>query len=373
MKIKFFTGEYNGPDSSEYSTEIVIIAQGLRKLGIPFYANVYNWKDPIENEYLFKPAPDDYDADVHIYYGVSRFWKNPAALKEVDYSKINILVERNDELMPYWQTAEYTDFRKFDLILIAHYNTNQPYPKYNIRPWQMGYTERIYNYVEKYLDEPQQNTILDTYRVHHNLRHMAVGKLSEGLKDMYPTKQIITEATNAKTVELEGVDKTYWEITGRRHNPAYFQYLNQSLMTYVFGGFYHPKPAGQEFHHKLIRQFYKAKSKLQESLGIDHASNYYIYQWDSYRLWETLLSKSCPLFLDFEDWGFTLPVMPVNGKHYIGVHNFEFDKAIKQIRAMSKEQIQEIAWEGRHWVIENYSPEATAKRLLTYIEQLKKK
>ncbi|MDX2003048.1 MAG: hypothetical protein SFW35_11485 [Chitinophagales bacterium] len=373
MRIKFFLEEYISPEESEYSTEAIVLAQGLRKLGIQFFSNVPNWRDPIEQAYLFQPAPEGFEADVNIYFSMSYFLGKPERLATIDTSKINIALERNDELVPYWQRPDYEGFSKFDLILISHYNDNQPYPPYKVKPWQMGYTERIYNYIEKYIDEPVEDIVLDTYRLHHNLRQLAVAKLSTGLKEIYPTKQYITDPLTAKGIDLNEPDLTYWKLTGKRHNPDYFRELNRSLFTYCFGGFFHPLPATQSFLSKLLRQYYKVRIKLEERLGKDTSSNYYIYQWDSYRLWEALLAKTCPILLDLEDWGFQLPVNPVNGKHYIGVHKFNFDDTIALVKSMSKDQIIEIGWEGRKWVMENYSPPATAKRFLKLVDEVPKK
>ena len=371
MKLKFFILEYISPSEANYATEVIAIAQGLRQLGIPFYANVDYWFDPLEKEYLFKKAPEGYDADVHVYYDTFYFLRKMSRFAEVDYSKVNILVERNDELIPFWQTEPYKDFKKFDLLLIDHFNTNQHYPAgYSIKPWQIGFTNRVIRYNEKYKNNTVKDVILDTYRLHHNLRELAVGKLTKGLADVYPTRRVITDKLEDKEVNLDEVDTEYWKITGKRHNPVYFDQLNSALMTYVFGGFYHLNSPTFDLGDKIKRRLNRAMASIDEALGKDSGKYYFVYQWDSYRLWEALLSNTCPIFLDFDYWGFELPVKPVNGVHYIGVKGFDFEETIERIKGMKREEILQIGVAGKQWALDNYGPEAVALRMMDEISQL---
>ena len=58
--------------------------------------------------------------------------------------------------------------------------------------------------------------------------------------------------------------------------------------------------------------------------------------------------------------------MPENWKHYIGVDLNKPQKTVDRIME-SKAEIMKIAQEGNRWAIENYSPEASAKRLIKTI------
>lgn len=370
--IKFYLAPYEGPAKAEWATEAVALAQGFKELGITFYANIDYWLDPVSHEYLFKTIPVDVKPDIHVVYGDVYFMDKPQNIPTVPKDGIRVFLERNDYLTPYWQFHPYEAIWDFDLILIDHYHEQIKVPGKNVQPWQIGFTNRIMQYITKYGDEPTKPAILDTFRLHHNIRMKAIGAFSELLKDVYPTERKITEGLDTTNVDLPPIDLEYWKQTGKRHNPDYYKLINQYLLTYCYGGFYKEKPTGHSGSDKLIRQFYKLRKKLDLAMGKDESRNYYLYQWDSYRFWEVLLSNSCPLFLDFEDWGFRLPVMPVNGEHYIGVNGFDFESTAQQIKNTSVEKLKAIAENGKKWAIEHYAPVAQARRFMQHIEDIRK-
>ena len=98
------------------------------------------------------------------------------------------------------------------------------------------------------------------------------------------------------------------------------------------------------------------------------SSNHSIFQFDSWRFWESLYSKSIPLTYDFRHWNCELPVIPENGLHYLGVKNLNFENLISKIREMSVEEYGHISETGQAWVLKHYSPKPSAKRLLNLID-----
>lgn len=92
-------------------------------------------------------------------------------------------------------------------------------------------------------------------------------------------------------------------------------------------------------------------------------------RWDSWRFWESLVSGCVTIHLDFEKYGFKLPVMPENWKHYIGLDLANIHRDVERMLD-EQEQMQEIAYNGRLWALEHYSPIAVAKRFLKTIELL---
>ena len=82
---------------------------------------------------------------------------------------------------------------------------------------------------------------------------------------------------------------------------------------------------------------------------------------------ETFYSKTAPILLDFDFWNFNLPVKPIEGKHYVGIYDLSLNKFIENIKSKNKDEIKQIGENGREFVIQNYSPKATTRRLLTYI------
>jgi hypothetical protein len=70
----------------------------------------------------------------------------------------------------------------------------------------------------------------------------------------------------------------------------------------------------------------------------------------------------CVVHVDFDKYGCQLPVMPQNKIHYLGIDldNLEdFEASI-----CDKALLEHIAENGKKFVLQHYSPEAVAGRLL---------
>ncbi|MFN6156701.1 MAG: glycosyltransferase family 1 protein, partial [Dolichospermum sp.] len=93
-----------------------------------------------------------------------------------------------------------------------------------------------------------------------------------------------------------------------------------------------------------------------------------ILQWDSWRFWESLAAGCVTFHVDFEKYGITLPVMPENWRHYIGVDLDHVQTTVDRI-AENPEILEYITQEGRSWAIKNYSPVPTALRFLEIVSQ----
>ena len=94
-----------------------------------------------------------------------------------------------------------------------------------------------------------------------------------------------------------------------------------------------------------------------------------ITRWDSWRFWESLVAGCVTIHLDFEKYGFKLPVMPENWKHYIGLDLANLNRDIERIMD-EQDRMEEIAHNGRLWAIEHYSPVAVARRFLNTMDLL---
>lgn len=89
-----------------------------------------------------------------------------------------------------------------------------------------------------------------------------------------------------------------------------------------------------------------------------------IVRWDSWRFWESITMGCLTIHLDFDKYGFELPIMPENWKHYIG---FSLDRLKEDYERLMDEwdRIPEIASAGREWALEHYTPRPVAERFLT--------
>ena len=91
-----------------------------------------------------------------------------------------------------------------------------------------------------------------------------------------------------------------------------------------------------------------------------------ILRWDSYRFWESLLCRCLTFHLDFEKYGFVLPVMPKNWVHYVGFNLENLSEDVNRLLDQF-EELPSIAENGQRWALENYSPVPTAYRFLEYM------
>ena len=110
---------------------------------------------------------------------------------------------------------------------------------------------------------------------------------------------------------------------------------------------------------KLRRKFYRFISAFDSRPDR-------IVQWDSFRFWETLAAGSVTFHLDLERYGVTLPVMPQNWVHYIGVDLEKPEVTMDRLRS-DPGQLATIAANGRAWALQHYAPRATATRFLSLL------
>ncbi|MSO72286.1 MAG: hypothetical protein EXQ84_01570 [Rhodospirillaceae bacterium] len=89
-----------------------------------------------------------------------------------------------------------------------------------------------------------------------------------------------------------------------------------------------------------------------------------IFRWDSFRLWESLTAGCLTVHLDFEKYGFALPVKPVAWTHYAPIDLDNIVGSVEQLLDHEKDWAA-IAEQGRAWAIEHYAPKPTAVRVLS--------
>jgi hypothetical protein len=146
-----------------------------------------------------------------------------------------------------------------------------------------------------------------------------------------------------------------WTQTGRRHFPSYYKRLKESSACACFGGYF-LGPGFTDYHHKISH--YSAKA-----IGNLGVKTNRIGQWDSWRFWESLAAGCVTFHVDFDKYGFELPVLPQNWKHYIGIDLDNIGGTIDRI-AQEPELLEQIAVRGRDWAIANYSPKPVALRFM---------
>jgi hypothetical protein len=149
---------------------------------------------------------------------------------------------------------------------------------------------------------------------------------------------------------LTGMDLLFWQLTGARHYPKYYDKLSMTKLCACFGGVF-AIPWGN--YNKYTAKIARHVNGIVKIFKYDR-----VRQWDSWRLWEAWAAGCCVLHVDFEKYGCVMPVMPKNGVHYVGLdldHIDAFEKLIAD-----EDQLKEIAHNGRKFALKHYSPESVA-------------
>lgn len=367
MNILFHITPYRCPTEANYWHNIVALAEGLEHTKNLYYGNIDYWYSLENNDYLIKKRPDGYIADINIYCS-DFFESHPDALNKIDYKKVNILIDMEDGLFTKAMDDKY---ERFNFILRSHYNKHIKYPS-NVIPWAFGLTNRMINSIDKNANAITQPAILNTFRIPHSIRQILCDRLRPLLSPHLPIANSITDALEQKEETDILQNNSYWSQTGRRHNDLYYKTINQYRFTYAFGGVHAFNPIEPTFINKFKRKINMLHNRFSQDPPYNNRNLFLIYQYDSWRFWEALYSNSIPIQLDFEYWGFELPIMPVKNMHYLGIEKLDCKDFCNKIVELSDEAINNISLKGKEWCLNNYSPASTATRLIQLIERLNK-
>jgi hypothetical protein len=251
-------------------------------------------------------------------------------------------------------------FSHFDCILKISCCRGFEYPP-NVHSWAHGLSARMLAELENALPYGQR-----ARRMVHNFRPT-------------PWRLSVREATkrrfNPLVAELYDIDTAgsafeyaprnayedlMWRQTGRRHTYGHFEALRTSAACAAFGGrFVAP---GFRNPHALTFRFLR---RVIERSGVVTSK---IVEWDNWRFWESLAAGCLTFHLDLAKYGASAPVLPVNGRQYMGIDLADVGATIERLRR-DPELAPTIAQEGRRWVLEHYAPEPTARRFLALIER----
>ena len=88
-----------------------------------------------------------------------------------------------------------------------------------------------------------------------------------------------------------------------------------------------------------------------------------VLRWDSFRLWESFAAGCLTVHLDFEKYGFALPVKPVAWEHYVPIDLDDIAGSVTRLMDRERDW-PAIAAQGRAWALGHYAPKPTATRVL---------
>ncbi len=360
MKIKFFVTPIYPYGNDHYFHEIIVLAEGFKELGFKIFGNINFWQYFDSKEYLINESDDDdYDMAVYDYRYVKSFEHLlfRKGYPNFNLDSINILVDRNDWISPIWNKNYH--YKVFNLILGCHTVKGFHYPP-NYIPWVMGLSNRMIYSIDKTRSKIIHNDIGYNFRVWHNLRKLFLTEI-KSCKSKFPVIKKLTKETNEKQLDE---DFFYYKKTTKRHNLEYFKIINSNLLFLGIGGYVETLPK--------IYQPYNIVDKIRRKPNylinkFTRHQKQFVFQWDSFRMWELFYANTCPIFLNFKKFNFLLPHYPIENEHYLSIDDYSWKSFSKKLTEISKAEIKQIGTNGKEWVMKNYSPKMISKYLLSLI------
>lgn len=92
-----------------------------------------------------------------------------------------------------------------------------------------------------------------------------------------------------------------------------------------------------------------------------------VLRWDSFRLWESWAAGCLTFHLDFDKYGFKLPVMPEAWQHYVPI-DLADPAGTAEALMTRRNELADIAHAGMIWARLHYGPEGVARRLLAIVD-----
>ena len=206
------------------------IAEGLQSLGATCYGNMDMCQKDVQGNFLIKREEhfDRKDADWIFFHqviyrnGVSKADETIRTITDVSNRKYKtFFIDSADGL----RTPGFSKgARSCDVVLKSHYNRKYKYPS-NFTPWQFGLSNRIINAVRPKLFYERDNSILVNFRAKHQLRDYVNTLIRPVIEKHYRWDDQTDSFTSD---ELEGNDLLYWQQTGARHYPQYYNKLSNT-------------------------------------------------------------------------------------------------------------------------------------------------
>ena len=321
----FLLKPFIGPKQANYQHAPIVFAEGLQQHKIKFSANIDYYSDP-SGKYLFNKTDTPLPGTIYIVTAHPEDFKEEMAAFN-DTQKYDIIIfDSKDE----WVRPQSTS-----LLQYAHryFMTSTKVVTDRIKPLCFALSNRMIDIIQSQPKIPwleRQDTIFWAHRVdNHQLRNI--------VKDVYDKQGIsyIKYLDNFESPE-DPVALHWWTQTGRRHQPQYFAELQKYKYMDAHGG-YTNREGG-------------------------------IVQWDSWKVWEGLLSGMLVITADLDFYNINLPCKLIPFVHYIPVRYNHIPDAYANLARLTDEKKMQIALQGQQFALQNFNPKSMAKYIL---DQLK--
>lgn len=321
----FLLKPFVGPTKANYQHAPIVFAEGLLQHKILFAANIDYYSDPSGN-YLFQKADVPPPNTIYIVTAHPEDFKDEMAAFNNTRKYDIIIFDSKDE----WVRPQSTSLLQF---AYRYFMTSSKVITDRIKPLCFAASNRMLDIIQIQPKIPwadRKEAIFWAHRVdNHRLRNI--------VKDVYDKKGISyhTYLDNFETPD-DPVALHWWTQTGRRHNPTYFAELQKYKYLDAHGG-YDNNTGG-------------------------------IVQWDSWKVWEGLLSGMLVITADLDFYNIKLPFKLVPFVHYIPVRYDHIPDAYRNLDRLSDAKKMQIAVAGQQFALENICPKSMAKYIL---DQLK--
>jgi hypothetical protein len=331
-------GVYFLSDSSTFSYTATCLADGLDQLGIPIFANI-SYADPLITDFGFKKCTEP-GIRKHVYCIVldlqdTRQYYHQLVRFEAPHERTIVMCMQDD--------AGAFCSGGVSASLCAHENSFRKLAGNRI-PIGFGLSSAMINKsigVSRHMH--RTDGFLCSFRPSLNQHLRAALELV-----LLPVLQ-------------QHIPVQHRHTTAGRWNDDYYDLLRGSLGCLAYGGAFEQDFSKNEYmlQNDHFRAFMSCVEQQRETV---------ILRWDSWRFWESLVFGCVTMHLDFEMYGFKLPVMPENWKQYVGINLANVRHDVERL-VDERELMSEIAWNGRQWAIEHYSPLAVGRRFMVLLQK----
>ncbi len=327
--------------TDKYSYASLCLADGLNQLGIPIFSHLTSYQDNLVSDFKFRKMSELEFADLgepkYIVIDISSIEGIYLLNLDIPTDKIVIALSISDTVS--------TIVLKNDIpFFCGHENKFFEFSDARM-PWAFGISSKM-------IELSQDNNFSIDRREKkfvYNFRPSGNQSVRECL-DLI----LIPQLEKYFSLDTEIISQVRWDENN-------FERLKKNFGCLAYGG---------NFMQNLVEnpQFASKEPYYLVYKEINFVRKTTIERWDSWRFWESLAAGCLTIHLDFEKYGFNLPVMPTNWEHYIGLNLEDIKGDIERLMD-ERDRLPEIAINGKTWALEHYSPVAVAKRFLLFLEE----